>query len=172
MPTKRSPVKGTKGTPKTKKVKTPRAIVPGIRSRDSSAGSSHSVPKTPPIVPPIAGISPDFMAFMQMQERMRMEERAIMERQRKEDKELAEQERFHQQKAHEAQMQLLQAQLEAMSNRSESNNKSSSKMPIFDMVKAKDTSSYGKLDGTPMSKATSWTKSVTQQSRKSGSNLS
>ena len=74
-----------------------------------------------------------------MQERMRMEERAIIERQRKEDREQAEQERHHQQKAHEAQMQMLQAQLEAMSTRSsDSNSKSTSKLPMFDMVNDKD----------------------------------
>ena len=74
-----------------------------------------------------------------MQERMGMEERVMMESQRKEDLKRAEQERHHQQKAHEAQMQVLQDQLKAMSNRSESNSKSSSKLPMFDMVNDKDT---------------------------------
>ena len=141
MPPKRTPVKGTKDTtPKTTKVKTPRVIVPEVvaRPRDSSTGSTTSTHSV--VTPPMAGISPDFMAFIQMQERMRMEERAIMERQRKEDLERADLKRHHQQKAHEAQMQLLQAQIAAMSSSSsKSNSKSTSKLPMFDMVKDKDT---------------------------------
>ena len=146
MPPKRTPPKGKTPKDKTPKSK-PRLVAPDIRSRDSSADSSgdgtadtsattsHAV-RTPPIV----GVSPDFMAFMQMQERLRREEREIMERHRKEDLERADVERHHQQKFHEAQMQLLQDQLAAMSSRSsDSSNKSTSKLPMFDMVKDKDT---------------------------------
>ena len=68
------------------------------------------------------------MAYMQMQERMR-----------KEDQERSDFERHAQQKAHEIQIQMLQEQLMAMSARSESGPKSSSKMPLFDLVKDKDS---------------------------------
>ena len=88
MPPKRTPTKVV--TPKTKKDKTPRAILPGVvaRARDSSVESTASV--TAPLVPP--GISPDFMAYIQMQDRLRAEEKkeaaelqAILEAQRKEN---------------------------------------------------------------------------------------
>jgi hypothetical protein len=63
-----------------------------------------------------------------------------MERQRKEDIERAELDRHAQQKAHESQMQMLQDQLTAMASTSRSGGpKSSSKMPMFDLVKDKDT---------------------------------
>ena len=63
-----------------------------------------------------------------------------MERQRKEDIERAELDRHAQQKAHESQMQMLQDQLTAMASASRSGGpKSSSKMPMFDLVKDKDT---------------------------------
>ena len=66
MPPKRTPVKGAKdATPKSKKDKTPRVIMPEVRVRDSSIESTASV--TAPSVPP--GISPDFLAYIQMQVR-------------------------------------------------------------------------------------------------------
>ena len=125
MPPKRTPVKSTKAATPTskKKDKTSRVIVPEVRACDNSADSSasvHSVPAGAATIPAVTGVSPDFMAFIQMQERIRQEERVIMERQRKEDLERAEQERHHQQKAHEQQIQLLQAQLAAIA-RPESN---------------------------------------------------
>ena len=137
MPPKPTPVKKAKdgATPKSKKKS--KVIVPEVRSRDSSADSITETIGTVPVVPPpvIPGISPEFMALMQMQEQIRKAKMAVMEKHRKEDLEGADLERHHQQKAHEAQMQLLQVQLEAMSHRAESSVKSSSKMPIFDMVK-------------------------------------
>ena len=54
--------------------------------------------------------------YIQMQERIRAEEKAVMERQRKDDIEKAELERHAQQKAHETQIQMLQDQLAAMAS--------------------------------------------------------
>ena len=102
---------------------------------------------------------------MQMQERARAEERkeraeekieaarlraeekeeaaqlrAILESQRKDDLERAEIERFAMNKAHETQIKMLQDQLAAMSGVSGSSGpKSSSKMPMFDLGKDKET---------------------------------
>ena len=71
---------------------------------------------------------------------VRAEEKANMERQRKEDQERADFDKHAQQKAHEVQIQMLQEQLIAMSARNESGGpKSSSKMPMFDLVKDKET---------------------------------
>ena len=141
MPPKRTPVKGAKdATPKSKKDKTPRVIVPEVvaRTRDSSVES------TAPSAP--TGISPDFLAYIQMQDRLRAEEkkeaaelRAILEAQRKEDIERAEAERYAMNKAHENQLKLLQDQLAAMAKPDNSGPKSSSKMPTFDLVKDKET---------------------------------
>ena len=73
-------------------------------------------------------------------ERLRAEEKADVERQRKEDQERVDFDRHAQQKAHEVQIQMLQEQLMAMAARNESGGpKSSSKMPMFDLVKDKDT---------------------------------
>ena len=148
MPPKRTPdAKRPKDkTPKSKGK--PRVIKPPVlRSRDSSvepgddadtSTSATTIP--PPVIPPIMGVSPDFMAYIQMQERIRTEEKATMERQRKEDIERAELDRHAQQKAHEVQIQMLQDQLAAMAARNESGGpKSSSKMPMFDLVKDKET---------------------------------
>ena len=67
-----------------------------------------------------AGISPDFLMYMQMQEKkearaeqIRLEDLARMEAARKEDRDRAEQNRYAQQKAHEAQIQMLTQQLAA-----------------------------------------------------------
>ena len=161
MPPKRTP------EPKRPKEKTPKSkgkprIIkpPVIRSRDSSvdsvdhddAGTSETTSATTnPIIPPIVGMSPDFMAYIQLQERiraeekltmekLRAEEKAVAERQRKEDLERADFDKHAQQKAHEVQIQMLQEQLMAMAARNESSGpKSSSKMPMFDLVKDKDT---------------------------------
>ena len=71
MPPKRTPPKGKPKTPSK-----PRLVAPDIRSRDSSvdsgadgaAGSSTSAATIPAVVvPPIAGVSPEFMAYIQMQ---------------------------------------------------------------------------------------------------------
>ena len=112
MPPKRTPTKV-----KTPKPKTPRVIIPEVRARDSSADSAATIP---------TDISPEFLAFMQMQERVRKEEReeaarlraeekeeaaqlrAILESQRKDDLERAEIERFAMNKAHETQLKMLQ----------------------------------------------------------------
>ena len=139
MPPKRTPVKNAKdaATPKSKKgdKSKSRVIVPEVRSRDSSADSSHSVPAGLPVIPMPAGISPEFFAYMQMQERLRLDERkeaekiradekaeaaqlrAILENQRKNDLERAEVERFAMNKAHETQLKLLQHQLSNMSSK-------------------------------------------------------
>ena len=153
MPPKRTPTKV-----KTPKAKTPgeksktRLITPAVHSRDSSAASTHSVPGSVPVLPVVVppGLSPEFLAFMQMQERLRREERAeeraeaekiraVLENQRKDDLERAEAERFAQNKAHETQIKMLQEQLAAMAGMSSSGTKSSSKMPVFDLVKDKET---------------------------------
>ena len=146
MPPKRTPPKAKTPKEKIPKGGKPRLVAPVIRSRDSSADSIHSVPAgivnpvLPPVIPVPAGVSPDFMAYIQMQERIRQEEKVVMERQRKEDLECSELDRHAQQKAHEVQIQMLQDQLRAMSTRTESNGpKSSSKMPSFDLVKYKET---------------------------------
>ena len=138
-------------TPKEKRTKSKtRVIVADIRSRDSSADSSASAAATVnpvlPVVPVPAGISPDFLLFMQMQERLRAEERkeaadlrAVLEAQRKDDLERAEQERYAMNKAHENQLKFLQDQLAVMSSMSgASGPKTSSKMPSFDLVKDKE----------------------------------
>ncbi len=161
MPPKRTPNK--EKTPKGGKS---RLIAPVIRSRESSVDSNPGTAGTVnPVFPVPAGISPDFLAFMQMQERARAEERkeraeekieaarlraeekeeaaqlrAILESQRKDDLERAEIERFAMNKAHETQIKMLQDQLAAMSGVSGSSGpKSSSKMPMFDLVKDKET---------------------------------
>ena len=170
MPPKRTPPRA-----RTPKVKTPK--MPEVRTRDSSVDTDGA--GTSAIINP-AGLSPEFMAFMQMQEKLRAEERAeaeriraeervdaerlratekaeadrlraeekedakqlrdILENQRKDDLERTEQERFEMNKAHEAQLKMLQEQLAAMSARPHSSEgKSHSKMPIFDIVKDKET---------------------------------
>ena len=153
MPPKRTPTKV-----KTPKAKTPgeksktRLITPAVHSRDSSAASTHSVPGSVPVLPVVVppGLSPEFLAFMQMQERLRREERAeeraeaekiraVLENQRKDDLERAEAERFAQNKPNETQIKMLQEQLAAMAGMSGSGPKSSSKMPVFDLVKDKET---------------------------------
>ena len=89
MPPKRTPPKGKSPKNKTPKSKPKIVKPPVIRSRDSSVDSVADAAATdnpilpPVVIPAVPGISPDFMAFIQMQERLRMEERAIMERQRK-----------------------------------------------------------------------------------------
>ena len=100
------------------------------------AASTSAATSPATVTPPIVGVSPDFMAYIQMQERIRQEEKVVMERQRKEDVERALQEQHHQQKAYEIQLQLLHDQIAAMAA---TNGKSSSKMPTFDMAKDKDT---------------------------------
>ena len=97
MPPKRTP------EPKRPKDKTPkskgkpRVIKPPVlRSRDSSVDSvdhddastsgTTSAATIPVIIPPIVGVSPDFMAYIQMQERIRAEEKATMEALRAEEK--------------------------------------------------------------------------------------
>ena len=155
MPPKRTP---TKKTPKSKTPKSkPRIIKPPVfRSRDPSVepgdgDADASAATSPAAVPPIVGVSPDFMAYIQLQERiraeekltmekLRAEEKADMERQRREDQERADFDKHAQQKAHEVQIQMLQEQLMAMAARNESGGpKSSSKMPMFDLVKDKET---------------------------------
>ena len=152
MPPKRTPTKVI--TPKSKKDKTPKVIMPEVRVRDSSVESTAS--NTAPSMP--AGISPDFLAYIQMQDRIRAEEkqeanrlraeekqeaaelRAILEAQRKDDLERAEAERYAMNKAHENQLKLLQDQLEKMSSGTGVNGpKSSSKMPTFCVIKDKST---------------------------------
>ena len=76
MPPKRTPPRA-----RTPKVKTPK--MPEVRTRDSSvdadvAGASIAT------IP--AGLSPEFLAFMQMQEKLRAEERADAERLRAEER--------------------------------------------------------------------------------------
>jgi hypothetical protein len=67
MPPKRTPTKA-----KTPKGSKPRLITPIVHSRDSSADSSPDVAgivnTVVPIVPAIPGISPEFMAYIQMQD--------------------------------------------------------------------------------------------------------
>ena len=89
-----------------------------------------------------AGISPDFLMYMQMQEKkearaeqIRLEDLARMEAARKEDRDRAEQNRYAQQKAHEAQIQMLTQQLAA----AKVSSKSTSKMPLFDLEKDQET---------------------------------
>ena len=104
MPPKRTPPKGKSPKNKTPKSK-PKIIKPPIiRSRDSSVDSSGdgdastSAATNPIVTPAIVGVSPDFMAYIQMQERIRAEEKATMEIQRREDIERAELDRHAQQK--------------------------------------------------------------------------
>ena len=83
MPPKRTPTKVI--TPKSKKDKTPRVVMPEVRVRDSSVESTASV--TAPSMP--AGISPEFLAYIQMQDRIRAEEKQEANRLRAEEKQEA-----------------------------------------------------------------------------------
>ena len=74
MPPKRTPPRA-----RTPKVKTPK--MPEVRTRDSSVEDETTSVATIP-----AGLSPEFLAFMQMQEKLRAEERADADRLRAEEK--------------------------------------------------------------------------------------
>ena len=61
MPPKRTPVKGAKdATPKSKKDKRPRVIVPEVIARPRDSSVESTAPSAP------TGISPDFLAYIQM----------------------------------------------------------------------------------------------------------
>ena len=74
-------------------------------AKNAAAAAAATIP---------AGISPDFLMYMQMQEKkearaekIRLEDLARMEEARKEDRDRAKQERHNQQKVHEQQINLL-----------------------------------------------------------------
>ena len=88
--------------------------VPMSAAAEAAKNAAAAAAKVP------AGISPDFLMYMQMQEKkearaeqLRLEDLARMEAARKEDRDRAEQNRYAQQKAHEAQIQMLTQQLAA-----------------------------------------------------------
>ena len=142
MPTKRTPTKKVPASisapvsPTGPRTRSKSPLVNIQMSAAAEAAKNAAAAAAAAKVP--AGISPDFLMYMQMQEKkearaeqIRLEDLARMEDVRREDRDRAEHDRKAQQKMYEQQLKVLTQQLTATKAAS----KSSSKMPLFDLEK-------------------------------------